>query len=489
MSSLSISATLEYGKIAVGKNKTEQHLLVTLEGKKLPAGSRKPLALSAIIDCSGSMAGDKIETAKKTLIKLIENLTSEDSLGAAGFSDTVFQIFPTQKMTPENKEKCKTQVEGLVSLASTNLAGGMLEGFSMLKNVDTSYDIVRVFLMTDGLPNVGVSTPDGLVNMVKNRPEKVTLSTFGYGNDHDPELLTSMAKAGKGNFYFIKTIDECPSVFGRELGGLLTCSAQNIKVKIKAKPDVKILDVISDFDVDGKDDKSEAVISVDDVYSEERRQVLLKVELPAFEKVPPRPLKIADIEVDFYDVQAKEPRQETAKVEVNYVKVEDADTIPAAAVKDEILRIQAAKAQEEAMKLAQAGNFVGAQNYVMAAISNCQQAGTAMGAAMADDLVNTVMPMYHSHASYSASENYLRANVGSYTSARGQTAGGARLFSTPSAQATAAKFSNAGSVVNPVNNAGPMVTNAHSPFVGKPPMITNTPKKPEGLSKSRSKRK
>jgi Ca-activated chloride channel homolog len=477
MSSISVSATLEYGKIAVGKTKTEQHLLITLEGKKLPAGSRKPLALSAIIDCSGSMAGDKIETAKKTLIKLIDNLTSEDSLGAAGFSDTVFQIFPTQKMTHENKAKCKTAVEGLVSLASTNLAGGMLEGFSMLKNVDLSYDIVRVFLMTDGLPNVGVSEPNGLIAMVKGRPERVTLSTFGYGNDHDPELLTSMAKAGKGNFYFIKTIDECPSVFGRELGGLLTCSAQNIKVRIKAKPDVKLLSVISDFDVDGKDDKSEAVISVDDVYSEERRQVLLKVEVPAFEKVPPRPLKIADIEVDFHDVQAKEPRQETCKVEVQYVKEEDAQKDATPTVKDELLRIEAAKAQEEAMKLARAGNFMGAQQFVMAAISNCQQAGTVAGAAMADDLVNTVMPMLEDRVSYAVSESYLKANAGSYTTGRGQTVGSSKMFSSPSAKKMAEKFSN------------PAVPPGAPQITVKPPMIANTPKpKQEGLTKNRSKR-
>lgn len=479
MSSVNVSATLEFPKIAIGKEKTEQHLLITLEGKKLPAGSRKPLALSAIIDCSGSMGGDKIETAKKTLIKLIENLTSEDSLGAAGFSDTVFQIFPTQKMTAENKEKCKREVDRLTSMASTNLAGGMLEGFSMLKTVDSSYDIVRVFLMTDGLPNVGISTPDGLVHMVKNRPERVTLSTFGYGGDHDPELLTSMAKAGKGNFYYIKTVDECPSVFGRELGGLLTCSAQNIKVKIKAKPDVKILSVISDFDVDGKDDKSEAVISVDDVYSEERRQVLLKVELPAFDKVPPRALKIADIEVDFYDVQAKEPRQETAKVEVNYVKVEEADKVAVSAVSDELLRIQSAKAQEEAMKLARSGNYAGAQSFIMTAVSACNQAGTMAGSAMADDLTST-MGMYSDAVSYQASEKYLKANSSSYTTGRGQTIGAARLFSTPRARATADKFmQNAPTVfVNPPGAVTPQ----------NPPMIANTPKKPEGLSKTRTKR-
>jgi len=140
--------------------------------------------------------------------------------------------------------------------------------------------------------------------------------------------------------------------------------AQNIKVKVKAKPDVKLLEVLSDFDVDGKDDKSQAVINVDDVYSEERRKVLVKIELPALEKMPPRPFKFADIEVDFFDVQAKEPRQEKAKATVEYAKEAEAQTEPSPLVKEELARIEAAKAQEEARKFADQGQFDLAQKVI-----------------------------------------------------------------------------------------------------------------------------
>lgn len=462
MSNLSVSATPEFRKVAVGGDKSQQHFLINLEGKKISLENRKPLALAAVIDCSGSMAGEKIEMAKKTLIKLIENLSSEDSLGCAGFSTNVFQIFPVQKMTPEAKEKAKAEVERLRSMDSTNLAGGMLEGFGYLKEVAASYDVVRVLLMTDGLPNVGVSDHEGLVDMVKKRPDRVTLSTFGYGQDHNPELLMSMAKAGKGNFHFIKTVDECPAVFGRELGGLLTCVAQNIKVKVKAKTDVKILEVLSDFDVDGKDDKSVATVSVDDVYSEERRRILLKVELPAFEKVPPRPLKVADIEVEFFDVQAKEPRSESTKMEIEYVKGADAQKESAPEIKEEFARLKAAKAQAEAVKLASVGNFVGAQQLVMDAAMFCRSVGTQTADAYAADLEVTCSSSLKEET---YDPNYLISNSVSYGTGRGQTAGAAKLFSTPMAKSTAKKFSDEEKIeVKPpmLTNAAPTVTNEGS---------------------------
>ncbi len=468
---LKVTTDLEYGKIAVGNAKSVQHFLVTLEGSKIKLEDRKPLALSAVIDCSGSMAEDngaKMEYAKKTLLKLIDNLSSEDFLSCVGFSTNVFEVFKGQKMTPEAKEKAKAEVEKLHPMMSTNLSGGMLAGFDTLKDVPASYDLVRVFLMTDGLPNQGVYDTDGLLKMVNARPDRVTLSTFGYGSNHDPELLASMAKAGKGNFHFIKNPDECPAVFGRELGGLLTCVAQNIKVKVKAKPDVKLLEVRSDFDVDGKDDQSEAVINVDDVYSEERRKVLIKVELPALEKTPPRPFKFADIEADFFDVQAKEPRQEKAKATVEYVKEADAQKEPSSLVQEELARIEAAKAQEEARKFADQGQFGLAQKVIQGAVLACRKVGTETAEAYAADLEQNVNAVLNAQDYADGGAKYLFSNSRGYSAGRGSTVGTAAMFSTPTAKETAKGF----------------MQDDHKPVIQPP-----APKlKPKGLSKKRSRR-
>ena len=71
MGILKLSTHLEYDKIAADKSR-EVHLLVTLEGGKVKT-ERKPLALSAVIDVSGSMASpQKINYARQTLEKLVD---------------------------------------------------------------------------------------------------------------------------------------------------------------------------------------------------------------------------------------------------------------------------------------------------------------------------------------------------------------------------------------------------------------------------------
>lgn len=479
MSSVKLSTKLEFDRVSFEKEHTV-HLLINLEGKKSDPQNRKPLMLSAVIDISGSMSGQKIEYAKKTLKKLIANLTSEDRLGIVAYSTQVWTVFPAGKMTSEAKEKASAEVDKLHSMDSTNLSGGMLEGFGMLKDAEKD-NLVRVFMMTDGLPNVGIADHPGIINLVGQRPSGMSLSCFGYGSDYNPELLESMAKTGGGNLHHIKNPDDCMGAFGRELGGLITCIAQGIKVKVKTKPDFKILEVLSDFDVVGNKDETEAVVSVDDVYSEERRRILLKIQIPKTGKALPRPIKFADIEVTFQDLVANEPREEKASVEIEQVKPEDAQKDAAVEVKEEIARIAAGKAQEEAIKLANAGNFAGARQVVMDAAVFCMAVGTDTADAYAADLKNEVIGMVQPAAYAAGGMQALVSNKAAYMKARSTSKGTSPMFSSKAVQDTEAKFGE-----DDPNPQGPVPFLQNGPI--KPSVASNIVEPKKTLTKGRAKR-
>ena len=50
--------------------------------------------------------------------------------------------------------------------------------------------------------------------------------TFGYGAEHDSDLLNAIASAGNGIFYYIDNPDNIPESFCDCLGGLLSVTAQ-----------------------------------------------------------------------------------------------------------------------------------------------------------------------------------------------------------------------------------------------------------------------
>jgi len=442
MGSLNVSSHLEYDKVAYDKSHIV-HLLLTLEGKKLEASQRKPLSISVAIDCSGSMAGEKIDFAKKSLLKLVEHLSSADTLAIVGFSDTVFSVLAPTKMESAAKEHALREIRKLQSMSATNLSGALLEAYQNLGKIESSKDAIqRAFLFTDGLPTAGVTDKDALVEMAGKRPKDGSLTTFGYGQDHDPELLMSMAKRGGGNFHFIKNPDDVPKAFGHELGGLLSVVAQAVKTKVKAASGVKILEILNDLDVEAKDDHSEVTVSVDDVYSEEKRRIVLKLELPEKSKaVAVRPSTVVDVEVNFHDLRSNEPRMVEHTVKVEYVKADEAQKDANKEVTEQIALLKAAQAQDEAQKLAAKGNFAGAQAAINAAVVACSAIGTPMADAVAQDLRMNVMCCYEDEKTYGGSVNYLHSNSVSYRGGRGMTAGTREMFGTQAQAETSEAFS------------------------------------------------
>lgn len=431
MSSISVSARLEFQKVPLNKKK-EAHLLITLEGQKFQ-GERKPLSLAAVVDVSGSMSGEKIEFAKKSLKKLVEHMTDQDTLAILAFTDDVFMVTEPARMTPEAKDLAIQEISKLHQMGGTNLSGATLEGYQAIRKAvekKVGGAIERTFLFTDGQPTVGDTSFEGLVKIAKDRkPDNCGLTCFGYGNDYNKELMTAMTKAGGGNEYHITTPDQAPAAFGREIGGLLSCIAQAVKVTIKTKPDVKIKEVLNDFDVKGNTDETEAVISVDDVYGSEKRKLLLRLELPEMD-MSGRPFKLGDVTVQFEDLVAKEPRTEEVSVKVEYVKEADADKESDKEVLEQIAVQKAAKAQEEAVGFAQMGNYAGAQAVIQQASAFCAMVGTPFASSIAGDLDKEVKPWLNAQKFGHGGAHYLRSNARSHSTGRGQTVGASQLYNT-----------------------------------------------------------
>ena len=54
----------------------------------------------------------------------------------------------------------------------------------------------------------------------------MSVFTFGYGGEHDADLLRAVGEAGNGLFYYIDNADNIPESFCDCLGGLLSVAAQ-----------------------------------------------------------------------------------------------------------------------------------------------------------------------------------------------------------------------------------------------------------------------
>ena len=409
-----LSTKFDYSKVQFDKS-NDVHLLINAKAPKIDLkDSRKPIFIIAAIDESGSMQGQKIEYAKKSLMKMVDHLSGVDKLGVIAFTDGVRTIFSSELMVQEKKEQFKNKINDLCALSMTNFSGAVLEAFAQAGKTDGS---CRVILFTDGQPTSGETNLDRILELVKNKPGNVTVSAFGYGDDHDSNFLTEVAKLGDGNYYYVKNPDDALSAFARELGGLLSCYAQNLTFTLMPNDSgkVKVEEVLSDANVEELDGGA-VRIKVPDLYSEETRKLLFSIKLEPQPKCFPRSIHILDISLEWDGVQSGERKSIKEPIKIEYVKEKDVQKDPDKEVVDQLALAKIMKAQEEATVQARAGNFAAAGSimsfcmqdaFVQQADASIRQVGSFASCSLS------------SSAQFTANSHNLSANKSAYRKGRG----------------------------------------------------------------------
>ncbi len=62
--------------------------------------------------------------------------------------------------------------------------------------------------------------------------EIYTIHSFGFGQDHDSNMMSSIARLKDGNFYFVDKISSIDEAFVNALGAILSVAASRIEVQV-----------------------------------------------------------------------------------------------------------------------------------------------------------------------------------------------------------------------------------------------------------------
>ncbi len=200
-----------------------------------PSEERTPIHLVCIIDTSSSMETDnKLINVKHSLQFLLNLLTPLDYLSIITFSDKAKTIISQSLVTSVEKHHILTRISFITHETVTNLSSAMVEARSCLFK-DTSTIKQGILLLTDGHANTGIVHPDDIciiTNKTLDLYKGTSISCIGYGTDHNINLLQQIAVDGGGAYYVVNNVDHVASVFGDILGGLVSCSYQQISVSV-----------------------------------------------------------------------------------------------------------------------------------------------------------------------------------------------------------------------------------------------------------------
>ena len=200
-------------------------------------GPRAPLAIGLVLDRSGSMSGQKLETARAAALAVLERLSETDRVAAVVFDDRIDVLEAGGAATREVKARLRAALGAVQARGSTALHEGWLTGCRAIAPRVAATTLTRCFLLTDGLANAGLTDVEQIASQAADvrAYAGVGTSTFGIGDDYAETLLGPMAVAGGGQFHHLRTLDDLASTFLGELGELFSASALGVQLEIAAR--------------------------------------------------------------------------------------------------------------------------------------------------------------------------------------------------------------------------------------------------------------
>ncbi len=202
-----------------------------------------PVHLCFVIDTSASMEEDKkLENVKRSIHFLLDFLSSDDMVSIVTFSEVAQVIIDKVAVTVTEKENIRARISIISVESNTNLSAGIVQSRDCLLN-DTNKYKQGILLLTDGNANLGLTRPADILEIVANTIGGVrtgtSISCVGYGTDHNVELLQSISTDGGGSYYVVNNLEDVACVFGDILGGLMSCSAQQMRVILPPRTEVR----------------------------------------------------------------------------------------------------------------------------------------------------------------------------------------------------------------------------------------------------------
>jgi len=177
-------------------------VLLASPGSEVKQTKIIPKDVAFVLDTSGSMAGAKLEQAKKALAFCVENLNDGDRFEILRFATEVEPLFGKLvdfagnrpgKIDDYNRKQALNFIQGLKPLGGTAIDDALKKALSM-RPERGDRPFVVIFL-TDGRPTVGNTVEDQIVdNARKVAGGNVRVFCFGIGTDVNTHLLDKITE-------------------------------------------------------------------------------------------------------------------------------------------------------------------------------------------------------------------------------------------------------------------------------------------------------
>lgn len=277
---------------------------------------------------------------REAAIRAIKMLNTSDELCLVIFDHEVETLHRGQV---RDKESLCNLLAGVEARGNTNLSGGWAKAAEHLVRLSDPGCLSRIVLLTDGIPNEGITEIDKLCSEVASvLSQGVKTTTLGFGEDYNEDLLRRMATAGRGNHGFVKSGPMLSTFFEEEITSLISARGTQVRLSVHSPAPIEWHNEVP---------LQNGVAHLPDLVSGEPLAILLSVEAEAVESEP-----WANIEIHWYCLEEKVHKSAQAELRLPIVSFEEWNATPSdVQVERQIARTRVERIRQAAARIYQHG--------------------------------------------------------------------------------------------------------------------------------------
>jgi len=214
-------------------NSGDDGYFLVLASPEIKPPDVKPLPKTVIfvLDRSGSMAGKKIEQARKSLRFVLDNLREDDLFNIVVYDDRVETFKPElMRYTSESRAEATRFVDNIREGGATNLDAALQASLKMIE--DDSRPSYVLFL-TDGLPTAGETKELAIADSAhKANHKRAKIFVFGVGYDVNARLLDRISRDNSGTSEYVKPDDDIETYVSRFYSKMTSPVLTDLKIEL-----------------------------------------------------------------------------------------------------------------------------------------------------------------------------------------------------------------------------------------------------------------
>ena len=345
--------------------KNSAQLRVSLIGHRAPDGqigndgqsqNRPEVNVCIAIDRSGSMAGAKMENARRGALSAVAKLRDNDFVSVVAYDDVVRVVVPAARAS--NRAALQAGIDALHPGSDTALFAGVVKCAAEVRKFASKNRVNRIVLLSDGMANVGPSSPAELGTLgAELGAEGISVATIGLGLDYNEDLMAELAMRSDGGHVFVEQPADLARFLEQELGAIAAVVARDVEVKIRCAPGTHPLRVIGRHaEIVGQT----VTTTFGKIYGQRQHLFVLELETDPGATGSSRPL--AAVEVTFHDLLAHRDFKLQRPIAVEFsARGAEVERRADPRIVSEVSLLNADLATDRAIKLRDQGNFAAAQ--------------------------------------------------------------------------------------------------------------------------------